>query len=670
MNVEQLENFNNILEKYKTGDEFLPARMMQTIPKSELGEIRTVREVHEYLAKKTGRDLQEVQLLSPTEWHRMIGDRRLARQHPFFEVLVDTKNAALLDSQARVIELTDKADDLIKKARKSRKTGIAHKIAPTDDKIVRWLESDADMRKEFAKGMTKAEMDAAEYMDKTFKHYYDYLAKRHAEKKFSRFENQYFPHIRRGFFEAWKDDGVIAAFKNMVEKYNQDAFVMNILNEKTQEILPYEKWIGFAQYRSGELLPTKNAASAFQAYVSALEKARHLDAFVPEVMAYVHALTPRTFSERGVELDTSLKKFVKEYVNANKGRVPKGFLNPGGRLDIALRGSVALTRMLDLGFNFTTQLAAPVGENVMTLTMLKPAGYKKAVKRAATKKGRAIASKYKEFTGRSWWDEMTRASNDIGDQLLGGMFAIYSGATKQANTFFLLGSMTDAEYASGTISKERLAELKRNMGKYRHVSGMESISGRTSEATALKQYKSWAIPPLTATIENANALAKMIRKDGAAKALSSTQGQELYYSIGLATVIITLAYSSYRELEENKDRNFAEDMVFKAMRDALSIYGAFDPTMWSGVRIADFYEDLANAFKDTLFMERYKSGELKGPKKMQRTLTPAILRRVQKEIQGDSGSTREGAGAAVSTGSLPKLPELPPLPKVPTLPKL
>lgn len=631
MDTEQIKNFEKILDQYKTGDEFLPTRMMQTIDNTELKGFKTTREVLETLSKKSGKAVEEMPI-KPTEFHRLLGDRRLAKQHPFFEVLVERKNRGLIEAESRIIELGDEVDDLVKKARDSRPRTLAEKAIPTDENIVRWLEADENGKVALAKDMTSQELKAAKRMDEIFKDYYDYLVKKHAEQKFSRFEGQYFPHVRRDFLEAWKDDGLIQAFREMKSKYKQDAFTMNILNEQTQEILPYEKWIGFSQFRTGNLIPTSNASKAFNSYVTALEKAKHLDAMVPEVMAYVHALSPRNLTQHGLELDTSLKKFVREYINANKGRVPKGFFNPGGSFDVYNRGLITLTRMLDLGFNFTTQVAAPVGENLMTLTMLKPQGYKTALARYLTKDGKEIINKYKAFTGRTPWEEMSKASNNIGDKLMSGAFAIYGKSTQQANALFLLGKMTDEEFATKIISSQRLAEIKLEMSKYRSVRGMESILGRTTELEAIKQYKSWAIPIVSATAENAIELSRLVRKDGI-KALSSNAGKELFYSIGIGSAVGLMTYGKYRELKDKGgERSFIEDVVYKAMRDAVSIFGAFDPTLWSKVRVADFLEDIAKASYDLIMLEEYKTtGKLKAPKEFQRTLTPAILKRVLPE---------------------------------------
>lgn len=673
MNTPQLKNLERILDAYETGDEFLPVRMLQTIDNTKLKDAKTVREVLEVLAKDTGITLEEATKIKPTEFHRYMGDVSLARQHPFFERLVEIKNTAFLKANARVYELSNEMDGLVETARKSQKRSLAQRAIPTDDKIVQWLEADADTRAVMARTMTAEELKAGKRMDEIFREYYDYLVKKNAEQKFSRFEDQYFPHVRRGFLEAWKDDGVLTAFKEMRDQFAQDQKYMNILNEQTKEVLPYEKWIGFQQFRSDTLVPTKNAARAFEAYITALEKARHLDEMTPEIMAYVHALSPRELSKHGLELDTSLKRFVKEWVNANKGRHPKGFFEPGGKLDWTLRTSTAFTRAIDLGFNFTTQLVAPIGENMMTLTMLKPKTYARAVARHNSKQGKKIIEQNRGFVGRTLFDELSRATSDIGDKFLGSMFAIFHTASRTSNELFLLGKLTKEEFETGVITAERLAKIQLQMGKYRHVPEMASIVGRTSEAKSFLQYKNWAVPIFRATATNSRDLAKIIRTKGIREALASEAGKELFYSIGLGAGLAGLFYSQYRALGDKKERSFLEDLAYKAMRDSVSILGALDPTLWSSVRVADFYDDLATAILDLVTLDTYKStGELKAPKEFGRLITPAPIRQLQRELQSDSGSTKSGSGKLPTPAGLPSLPKagggLPTPPGLPALP--
>ena len=102
-------------------------------------------------------------------------------------------------------------------------------------------------------------------MDSVYKEYYDWLSKRELEKKFvTRFEDKYFPHIQRGFLETWKEDGFLKAFKQSFDEFKNNEKYLTILDEKTGNILPYQKWVGFTQFRKGGLVPTQNASKEFK----------------------------------------------------------------------------------------------------------------------------------------------------------------------------------------------------------------------------------------------------------------------------------------------------------------------------------------------------------------------------------------------------------------------
>jgi len=154
--------------------------------------------------------------------------------------------------------------------------------------------------------------------------------------------------------------------------------------------------------------------------------------------------------------------------------------------------------------------------------------------------------------------------------------------------------------------------------------------GKTAEAQALFQYKGYAIPIFDATITNADDLAKLIKKEGVKKALESDAGKELFYSIGMGTVVGVLTYDYYQELAEKKDKTFLENAVYKGIRDAMSIFGAFDLRQWSAVRLIDFYHDLSTGLIDLMLLEKMKTtGELKGLRTLGRTITPSAYKQAK-----------------------------------------
>ena len=675
MNVEQINKLNDILSKYKTGDEFLPVRQLETIDQTELKGIRTTREALEHLAKKY--NLTVEQLPREIKPHPWMYDTQLARSHPLFDLLVNKYNESYLKAGGRTIELERKADDLIKKARNSVPKGIGEMVAPTDKKIIEWLES--ENRQIVAREMTSEQLQAAEYMDSVYKEYYDWLSKRELEKKFvTRFEDKYFPHIQRGFLETWKEDGFLKAFKQSFDEFKNNEKYLTILDEKTGNILPYQKWVGFTQFRKGGLVPTQNASKAFKAYVTALEKARQFDEFIPEIMVYVHSLTPKGLTPRGIELNDSVNRFIKTWINSKKGRVEKQIVKPGSKLDWALRMGVALTRIRDLGLNIPVGIANIFGEQAGNLTMLGAKNYALGLSRLATKRGREIITKYPEFVGRSVFEKLSEASNTIGDKLLTGLFGLFSQASRKGNQVFLLGSMTADEFSKGVISVERLAQLRKAMGKYRVVEGSESVFGKTVEGTIGGQYKRWAIPILTSTKDNARQFVSLIKTKGVKAALSSKEGSELFYSVVLGSTLGLGIMGYYNELNTKKDRSFVEDIIFKSTRDSLSMIGALDPKFigsFAAPRLASFIVDLTTGIDNLLSMQKYKTtGELKGVAELKRTLTPTLISNLVKDKKTTTTTkttTKKSTPRVKIPSRLPQLPSLEErLPKLQKLPKL
>src|SRR3990167_4495564 len=180
MTPEQFDQLNEVLMQYKTGDEFLPVRQLETIDRTELIGLKTVREVQEHLAEKYNLTPDQLPGIKPHPW---MYDAQLARQHPLYDLLIDKYNVSYLNATSRIIELEKENTFLIKAARQSRKLGIGEKLAPTDKKIVEWIEASPESRGLLAKEMTPAELKAGQRMDEVFREYYDWLVKRSTENK-------------------------------------------------------------------------------------------------------------------------------------------------------------------------------------------------------------------------------------------------------------------------------------------------------------------------------------------------------------------------------------------------------------------------------------------------------------------------------------------------------
>lgn len=625
MSTSQLLEFDRALTPFMKGDEFLSVRKLETVGNTELAGISTLREAKEILAKKLGVPIESVSNIKSTALDRLRYDTSLAEKNPFYRLLVDETNQAMLSGEARFLSVEKRINDLIKKARSSSDRSFIDRLVPTDKKIFAYLES--NKKAELAKDMTNDELIAAEAIREQFAIMRDYLV---SKKQLENVRENYITHIRRGFLETWKDDGVVKAFKDVFSSMKEDEAVFNILSGDTGEILPLEKFFQYSMRRSGVIQPSQNVAKAFMSYSKAFEKKRALDSLIPKLEIYTDALTPKNLTSRGLEMDRSLKNFVKTWMNTKKGRVVdiSGVVPQGGTVDILLKAGLTMTRVLDLGLNVPIGVAAQGGEQTMNLLSLGVKNYLKGTGRMATKQGQNILENYKNFVGRTPWDTITDASKNIIEKAETAAFSLFQDATVRANKQFLLGSLTDQEFKSGVISPERLAMLKREMGRYRVVEESKSILGSTSPGRVWTQYKTWAIPPLRTTIDNLAKIAKSPSK------LMSREGQELLRGAILMSVVY-MTGKSILEKKDKKNKSFFEDLSSRVVRDAMTLIGALDPTLWTAApRLTSFAADLSSSMKMLVTLEEYKrdsgknkEGELKFDNKLKSTLVPKAIKR-------------------------------------------
>lgn len=634
MTVQQLNEFNQALEETQQGDEFLSLRKLETVKNTELAGIKTVREAKEILARKLGVPLEKVSNISVSPIDKFRFDTALALRNPFYQFLVDETNASLLDSEERFLEIEREIDDLTNKARQSRKRTTVEKLIPTDELVFEFLESKAESqfdpeidtgrtKEQVAGEMTEAELDLANYLQARFAQYRDYLIQ-HGTLK--RYQEDYITHIRRGFLETWKQDGLLNAFKEVFRQYIEDEAVFKILEDDTQNILPLEKFFQFAMRRSGKLEPSKNVAKAFKAYTGAMLKKQALDKIVPALDIYAYSLSPKEVTPRGLEMDRRLIKFVREWVNNKKGRKTSlgGILPQGGAVDIGLRAVNGFITLLDLGLNIPVGITVQIGEQVPTFVNLGSDRYSRGIQRMNTPKGKKILSDNEAFVGKSPWRELSNTANTIGDKFNTVLFSLFDTANITANKIHLLGSLTPKEWESGQVSPERKAEIKREIGRFRNVRGAHSIFGATSAGTTLTKYKTWAIPIFrTLVLEDIPTMIRMT-KSGNFDAMIKSRAFNEVLRATLTTALFVLAVKA---LADDDDDSFLGKVLNKAYRESLTILGAIDPTVLSSVRLASFLGDLAEALKMIVTLETYKRKPgFKGVAKLQRTLTPRAVK--------------------------------------------
>lgn len=631
MTTKQLEKFTEALEPFHDGDVFLSERELQTVDRTDLAGIRTWREAKERLAKELGVPMEELEKIKVKEWDEYKWDSALMEANPFYKMLVTETSRKLMEAEVSFHDIETEVFRLAKASEKSRNRTFIEKAIPQDNQIMAYIETPIDERSEIAETMTPQQLDFAHYIESYFQIALEYLIK---TKSLDRGRQNYFVHMRKSFLENTKDNGLIRAFKDIFKSYQEDEATFNIMDEDTGNILPLEKFFQFTLRRTGGIDPTTNVTKAFLTYAQMMEKKIALDELIPKVDIYAQSLTPTTYTPRGLEIDRSIKKFVNKYINNKKGRRIRWVAKQGGTIDVSIRGLRTFTTVVDLGLNIPTGIAAFVGEQVANFQMLGTRGYTKGTARIKTAKGKRIINKYEAFIGRSSWEEFTAPGKLITERITDGLFGLFHEASVLANKQFLLGTITQKEYDNETITEERLALLKLEMGRFRVVPGTKSLVGSTSAGSAMIQYKSWAVPIIRTLTKDASTIVKDLAKKPPGEALTTREAREIYRFIGLTTTALIVGAMA---ASDDDDKSFTGQVLKKVYRESMTLMQGIDPSLWLATpRLMGFVTQLGKNLKAIITLEEYKTKPgLKGIDGLQRQFIPRALKQFDtKEVKG------------------------------------
>jgi hypothetical protein len=651
MNIDDLGKLEAELEKAQVGDVFLTQRELETVAKTDLGNIKTIREAREKLAQELKIPVDQLENIKVTELDRLRFDTALAERNPFYKMMVEETHTKLLAAEEAYLKEENIINELVIKARKSRKRGLIEKMIPTDEAVFKYMSGNIGL----AKKMTSEELELANYLQMKYADALDYLVK---NKILTKGRSNYITNTRRGFLEAVKDDGLNKAFGELLDAYKQDEQIFQILDQSTKDILPLEKFFQFSLQRGNKINPTQNIAKATGTYFRTLEKKKALDALIPKIDIYTQAMTPRVLTPKGLEMDRRLKTFVNEWLNTKKGRRTTLIAKQGGKIDITLNAIRSFVYFKDLALSLPVGLASLIGEQVSTFVNLGNRLYAKGVARYASKQGRKIISEYRNFIGKDIWSELTEPSKNIGDKLTEGMFGMFAQSTAEANKIHLLGSLTDAEFAAGKVSTERLAQMRLEVGKFRMLGSGKSILGSTPEGQILTQYKTWAIPIFRTIAKDLTTISKNLLKGDIKKTLTSRELKEILRAAEISSAVIFLG----NKFLDEEDDSYLGKLTKRMYMEALTVLGALDTkAMLAAPRLVSFVENLGIAISNIVKLEKYKTkDEYIGVQQLKKEFKPGFIRQFESKT---TPSTK-------AKGPLPGLPALPKLPSLPKLPKL
>jgi len=612
MTVGQIRKLDEALEPFQKGDEFLSVRKLEVVDRTELKGIKTWREARERLSEKLGVPVKELQSIKVSEFDRFRYETGLAEKNIFYKMMVEETAKRMLVSEAEYLKIEK---DIFALAKKLKGVGF---FVPQHKNIRKFMEAPANEKAEV--GLSEAEMAMAEYMTRHFSDARDYLLQIEA---MNMGKENYFTHVRRGILEATKEDGIIKAVKEQFESYKLDEQAFNILDKETGQILAMDKFFKFAMHRTGKLKPTENVVKAFLTYMRTFKKKQALDEITPLIDIYAHALTPKGMTKKGLLLHGNLIKFVKEWINTQKGRHITLIAKQNGKIDAALRAIKMFTSLRDLGLNIPVSVATEVGEQITTYQLLGKRKFVVGKLRQNTKQGKSIIEKYRNLIGKNPWEELAEPAKEVGDRLMEGIFVLFKDASVRSNKTFLLGSLSKEEFKAGEISPEKLAALRTELGRYRMVGGMKSVIGATPEGRAYTQYKRWAIPILRTTIQNLGNLGKKLTFQKPSEAEFKKSMVELYRLVEI-TAFVMLTFGMVRDED---DESFVGKIINKAYREATTLIQALQPSMFlTAGRTASFVEKLGINLTLILQGEQYKTtDEYKGIKKLKKQFTPVAI---------------------------------------------
>lgn len=620
MSIDDLGKLEAELEKAQVGDVFLTQRELETVAKTDLGSIKTIREAREKLAQELKIPVEQLENIKVAELDRLRFDTALAEKNPFYKMMVENTHAQLLKAKENFLGEEKIINELVIKARKSIKRGLIEKAIPTDKLVFDYLSGNTKL----AKKMTKEELELANYLQIKYADALEYLIE---NKVLTKGRSNYITNTRRGFLEALKDGGLKKAFTELLDSYKQDEEIFQILDQSTKEILPLEKFFQFSLKRTGGINPTKNIAKATETYFKVLEKKKALDALIPKIDIYVQSLTPQRLTPKGLEMDRRLKTFVNEWLNNKKGRRTTLIAKQGGKIDIATNAIRSFLYFKDLALSIPVGIASLVGEQVSTFVNIGNRLYLKGVSRYASKQGLKIIDNYKNFIGKNIWEELAEPSKNIGDKFTEGMFGLFKQSTAEANKIHLLGNLTDTEFSTGKISAERLAQMKLEIGRFRMLGEGKSIIGSTPEGQILTQYKTWAIPTFRTISKDLITISKNLLKGEFKKTLTSRELKEILRTAETTTAVIFLG----NKFLDEEDNSFMGKLTKRLYMEAMTILGALDTkTMLAAPRLVSFVENLGKAVSSIIKLEEYKTKKgYIGVEQLKKELQPGFIRQFE-----------------------------------------
>jgi hypothetical protein len=308
--------------------------------------------------------------------------------------------------------------------------------------------------------------------------------------------NQYLPHIKRGFFEAWRKEGVMQAFKEMF-KGRMDSKIDAAIWENLEFSVANEKFSRFSIPRTESGIPyTTDLGKIMEAYAKVYFFKRNFDPILPTVNAVKNI----------VNLPKS-RDFLNQYAKSMSGQ-PLDLKVPW-QLKLFINGAIEYTFYRNLAMNWDAGFVnTAVGKAEAQIRQGVPK-FALGERRFPTKQGQKIIKEQRVVDETLDMLHDLRPLSKLRDKVDKFLFFPMKGlgrvpwGEQYIQGAMFLGELTAKEFNTGIISRERYREIiqiiEEAQGPYREATRpliAKHVYGRT-----LTQHKLWMFGKVASRVE-------------------------------------------------------------------------------------------------------------------------------------------------------------------------
>ena len=640
MTTEELRQYIDILEtQYEKGDRALSPSLIEANKTGVYAGAKTYREV---VAKAAARlnvtmdelkgmtELSELDIYTPLP--------HLAAKNPRHDYMVRTVDALKAKYGIKYTEFRNGLYKLGAAALASRPRTLADRfLAPTMPRVMAYLESESSPSKSRSAQvfLTPEELALAQYIEAFYDDAHAYLVL--VESLDSRFAGKYAFHSKMELSEMLlgvKDKGVKAVGKEILENWMGEKATVTA-KDPSGKVLGRRKFFKQTLFRSGELAPSLDVLRATDRYAKQFFSKQALDAAIPMIETTFEAVRHESDLT-----ETSAKEafgnawaFVKDFLNTQKGQsILEKVVKQGGKIDGAIRLLSSYISFMYIAGNLKLQTISVVGETMAMIPAVGVRGVAKGQYQALfSKQGKAILAKYEHFTGTSLLKEVMQPGRNLEDNLGSLLYGIIQWGRHHSLQVALLASLTKEELASGTVSDERLADIKLKLGRWIDLPGNKSIFGSTSTGASITKFRGWAIPVMLSTGEDLMALGRTLTKLGdPKKRLTVEQAVELRRLMEAAAIALAVT-----ALVKSDDEEDAGPVEKKLLQEVWTLLSALSPmTSLAFGPMIPFITNLGRNL--SLLGTKYQAGEKEGEDRgvaalKKQLLTPALVKQILPE---------------------------------------